>query len=299
MRLALLALALAFPALSQAAPPPMKAGKVAYSGYDDFLFIGWNDSCSVALQYFSYPPLGTGLRGIPDNWRIGTLSIEPGNVTVAVLWADKGMTSNAWDKGRAIEATENLIRAGHVSSGHVEKIRTAHVANRPGLSAIIHSTATFDLGYILKWPPTRFKLDTIHYSPLSNCAFLIFRNKRKPRDTYRYRLVRMLNPGVRRKRARAHVTNGLFLYKEEADIYGAEEELGIAAEMDSDYPLALYYHAALLSTHGNFENSLERLKAAIKLKPEYAKKARKAPEFESLWRDRRFIAIAGKRGFFP
>jgi len=109
----------------------------------------------------------------------------------------------------------------------------------------------------------------------------------------------MLNPDVRRKRARAHVTNGLYLYKERSDIYAAEEELAIAAEMDSDYPLALYYHAALLSTHGLFERALARLRAAVKLKPAYAKKARKAPEFEALRKDLRFIDIVGKSGFFP
>jgi tetratricopeptide (TPR) repeat protein len=104
---------------------------------------------------------------------------------------------------------------------------------------------------------------------------------------------------VRRRRARAHVTNGILLYKEEMDIYSAEAELGIAADMDSDYPLALYYHAQLLSTHGRYDKALERLKAAVKLKPKYKEKAWKADEFESLRRDLRFQAIVEKKPFFP
>jgi len=276
-----------------------KAGRQTAYGYDELTFLGWNDACSVAFQYFSYPPVGDGLRGTPDAWRVGRLTIDPGTVDVEAQWVDQGKSSLAWDKNRVNKMTEELIRTGYAPAGTVEIIREAPVYERRGLRHILHSTAAFQLSYHTTWPKPAFKLGEIHYSPLSNCAFLVFRNSWTPRDSYRYKLVRMLNPGVRRKRARAHVTNAIFLYKERTDIYAAEEELRIAAAMDPEYPLALYYHAVMLANHGRYDESLQRLEAAIKYKPEYAAKSQQEPEFETLWKDTRFRKLVGKRPLFP
>ncbi|MFH2202093.1 MAG: tetratricopeptide repeat protein [Elusimicrobiota bacterium] len=295
----ILVILLSSASLPAAAEPISVAGKESAYGYDELIFLGWNNACSVAFQYFNYPPVGDGLRGVPDNWLVGRLTIDPGTVDVQTQWVDRGESSLAWDPNRVNKMTEELIRTGYAPAGTVETIREAPVYERAGLRHILHSTAAFQLGYLTKWPEPQFKLSEIHYSPLSNCAFMIFRNSWTPRDSYRYKLIRMLNPGVRRNRARAHVTNAIFLYKEKMDIYAAEEELSIAAEMDPEYPLALYHHAAMLSNHGRYEEALGRLEAAIKFKPEYAAKAQEDVEFERLWKDLRFHKIVGKRPLFP
>ena len=299
MRRAFLAIVfLSFCAAAQAATI-LQVGKESETGYDEFMFLGWNNTCAVAVSYFSYPPLGQGLRGQPDYWVIGKHTIEPGDVDVITRWSDKGITSKAWDPNKAKAATEALLKEGFGPAGHAETIRDAETADRPGLAEIIASTDSFNLSYMTDWPKSAYKMSSVYYSPLSNCALVVLRDEDNHRESYRWKLIRLLNPGVRRTRARAHVTNGLLLYKEQMDIYAAEAELAIAAEMDPEYPLALYYHAQLLATHGRFDEALARLKAAVKLKPEYKKKAWKAEEFESLKRDLRFQAIVEKKPFFP
>lgn len=299
MRLITLLVCLLFPAAVSAANPVFTARTMTLTGYDEFIFLGWNNACSVGLQYLSYPPVGHAMRGFPDRWNIGTLTIDPGEIDVETRWTEKGEDPLHWDPARANKATEEILRMGYGPAGHSETIRQARVADKQGLSRIIHSTTTFRLGYPTSWPPKQFVLSKVHYSSLSNCALMLFRNLKNPRDSYRFKLIRILNPGVRRRRARAHVTNGLFLYKEESDIYASEEEMRIAADMDPEYPLALYYHASLLALHGHFDESLARLKEAVTRKPAYAKKAHSAIEFESLWNDRRFIAIVGPKSPFP
>jgi hypothetical protein len=263
-------------------------------GYDELIFLGWNNACSVAIQYFSYPPIGEGLEGVPDTWASGTITIEPGSVDVIKNWVDRGITSQAWDRKESTQKTEEMLRTGYAPTGRVEILREAPVADHPSLEHIIHSTAAFRLGYKKTWPPRRFALERIHYSPLGNCAFLIFRSLPNPRDSHRYRLVRLLNPGVRRMRARAHVTNGLLLFKD-SDMVGAEEELSIATETDPEYPLALYHHSRLLAAHGRFEEAFEKLIAAIKRDKKYAEKAKNAVEFESVNKRSLFKKITGQK----
>lgn len=272
-----------------------RASTMSKTGYDEFVFLGWGSACSVAVQYFSYPPLGSGLSGQPDYWLIGVHKIEPGYVDVQTDWEDKGISAQAWDRARASQATEAALKRGYGPDGYVETIRDAPAASRPGLAEVLQSTESFHLSYMTDWPARDFRLSNVYYSPLSNCALLVFRNQNTPRDSYRWKLLRLLDPGVRRTRARAHVTNGLLLYKEEADIYAAEEELAIASQMDPGYPLGLFYHAQILSLHGRFEEALARLETAVKLKPEYKRKAREAVEFEAMWKDSRFHAIVGKK----
>lgn len=271
------------------------AGTKTLSGYDEFIFLGWDRACSAAIQYFSYPPTGESLQGQPDTWSIGTLTIAPGASVVDKSWSYQGISQKAWDKSAAERSTAELLRASYKNAGHLERIRTAPVADRPGLSAVIHSTAAFTLGYAPQWPPERYKLYRVHYHPLGDCALILFRDILSPRDSYRYNLVRLQNPGARRTRARAHATNAIMLYQK-SDIYAAEEELAIAVEMDPHYPLALYYHALLLANHGRFEDSLDRLQEAVRRNAKYREQARAAIEFESVRKTQRFREIIGRTG---
>ncbi|MFH1724413.1 MAG: tetratricopeptide repeat protein [Elusimicrobiota bacterium] len=287
----LLSLLLAPPAVARPATLIVEQGTRTVAGYDEFLFLGWNDACSVAIQYFGYPPAGQGLQGIPDRWRIGSFTIPPDDVDEEIYWAYRWKEGRHWDRTASEKATEKLLREGYTVSGRVETIRDAPTADQPGLDEILHSTATFEIAYRMTWPPSQYRLTHVHYSPLGTCVFFVFRDLTAPRDGYRTKLARIHNPGVRRKRARAHATNGLLLYKQGVDLYAAEEELAIAVATDPDYPLGRYYHAMLLALHGRFEESLEDLKEAVARDPRYAKKAEEAVEFESLYRDQRFKAI--------
>lgn len=295
MRILLLAALLAAPISAFAASSTfVEVGTRTITGYDEFTFLGWRDGCSAALQYFSYPPIGASMWGLPDTWLIGSVTIPPDTVNPKARWVSRGITAMAWNKDEAIQRTEELLREGYVAGGHVERIRDAKVADRPGLAHIIQSTTTFRLGYRTKWPPRRYKLREVHYSPLGTCAMLVFRYPRRPRRSYRWKLVRLLNPDVRRKRARAHVTNALLLYQE-TDLYGAEDELAIAADMDPEYPAALYHHARLLAAHGRFDEAIVSLGAAVDHDKRYGEKAKKAIEFVEIRRRPVFKDIVGRR----
>lgn len=266
----------------------------ALYGHDTLEFLDWSDSCSVAIKYLLYPRPGEDLMKRPKKWSIGTVSIHAGERHARSQWHYRRKKDQLWDKDHDKRVLEHLKKLGYVNKGHVETLRDAPVAERPGLRHTIHSTSTLKLLPPRAWPPRSYALREIRYSPLGTCVFLTYRNPKKPEDSYRYRLLKLENPTVRRSRARAHVTNGLLLYQK-SDIYAAQEELEIASTMDPSYALARYYHAILLSTHGRFGEALVELKAAVEIDPKYARKAREAIEFDSVWHDPRFKEIVKKR----
>lgn len=265
-------------------------GKTPREGSEELVFIGWNDACAVAIQHMRYPPVGRGLEGVPSSWRIGTLTIPPAETSVRYSWPYESGDGSAWDEGHAARAVEDLVRAGFSRQGPVERIRDAPVAARPGLAGVIDSTGVFRTDHSVSWPPSRYALTRIQYSPLGTCAFAVFEDRAAREGRFSYRLIRILNPESRRVRARAHATNGLLLYKA-SDLYGASEELAIAAETDPDYAHARYYNAVLLSAQGLFDEALAELRAAIALDRRWAEAAKKAPEFASLRKDRRFLGV--------
>jgi len=176
-----------------------------------------------------------------------------------------------------------------VQQGYTETVRPEPTAKRPGLEALIRSTASFEFRQATTWPPRTFVLSKIHYSSLNTCALLLF-HREAPEDAFRYKLIRV-GAQTRRLRARAHVINGLLLYRKEDDLDGALAETTIAAETDPDYGPGRYYHALLLAAHGRFDGALGELAAAVSLDQRFAQKAREAAEFEDLSRDQRFLAI--------
>lgn len=277
-----LVLALLLPGLAAAQDGRVvDTGRATRTGYDEFRFIGFSQACSAAIEYFSYPPTGKGLQGVPEAWKIGTITLDPGSKRETESWRYAGVIQEAWRRAEADMALETLAREGYDRPGAPEKVRDAPLAKHPDLARILPNPRTFQLGYRTQWPEAPWRLAGVHYHPLGNCALVLFRDERRPRDSWRWKLVKILNPGVRRKRARAHLTNGLLLY-EAADIYGALEEAAIAAAMDPGYAAARYHHAVLLAAHGKFDQALVELEAAVAADPDFKAKAREAVEFERL-----------------
>jgi len=264
-------------------------------GRDKLVFLGWNNACSVAIQYFSYPKLGESILGTPDKWKVGTVSIGPGADKEEHEWIYTHTKSEYWDPNRSRMDSQSLIQEGYDIPGFVERLRKAPVADHPELFHVLHTTLPFNTGGRVSWPEERFILAEVRYSPYGHCAFITYRDETKPRASYDFRLIRMLEPGVRRRRARAHTTNGILLYKENTDIYAAEQELAIATQMDPKYSLALYYHGAFLIQHGSYDEGLNRLKAAVKISPRFIEKAIAAKEFETVRDHPEFKRIIRKK----
>jgi len=287
----LLLLALAVPGRTYETAQLVGGGTRTATGYDELLFANWGRGCSAALRYFSYAPTGETMEGLPVTWGIGSLTIHPGEPRPREDWVYKGITSKAWETWRADDAAAALKKKGYLVPGRAERVSPPQPGKAPSPEeALLLSTGAFQLADPVRWPAANYRLDAVHYSPLSTCLFVVFRDTHTPTDTYRYRLIRIQNPGVRRVRARAHVSHGLLLYQD-GDIYRALEELSTAASMDPDYSVARYHHAVLLATHGRIEEALSELKIAAARDPQYAKKAGDAVEFRPLYRDQRFKAL--------
>ncbi|MBI2362058.1 MAG: hypothetical protein HYV15_01565 [Elusimicrobia bacterium] len=173
----------------------------------------------------------------------------------------------------------------------MESLRFRRVADQPGLESFLMSTASFKTDPPLAGIPERFRFSRVYYSPLGSCALFMFQDAANPRDGIRTVLARLPEPGIRHARARAHVTNGLLFYRNEADLGAAEAELAVASAMDPRHGLARYHHAVLLTLHGRFDEAIASLKAAVARNGEYADEARRAPEFEPLRADTRFTRI--------
>jgi len=269
-------------------------GDAKKAGTDEFVIIGWNQGCSIALGYKSYPRLGKGMVGIPDEWRVGTVSLPPDSDT-EVRTSSYDPSKGYWDPSRWDHTVGKLKDARYDQPGYPEEIRAAEVTERPDIAASILSTGSLKVSQVVDWPDARFRFARVIYNPLGSCALLVYRDEKRPQQSYDFKLVRLSDVSVRRDRAKAHAVNGLLLYKNQSDIYAALEELAIAEAMAPRYSLALYYHAQLLALHGDFEESLKRLRKVFSEEPSYRKKAKKAIEFEAMRKDPRFKALVKGR----
>lgn len=290
--LALLALFAAPDALAQGRNTFIAVGTATRSGYEELSLVGWGEGCSVAVKYLRYPPEGFGLRGIPDAFRIGTISLAPDGTAQVERWMYSSDRGRGWSAKDMEAAAERLRDQGrHDNKGTTERLRKGRVGDQPGLEALLTSTAVFQADPPLGGFPERFRFLAVHYSPLISCALFDFADPASPRDGHRLVLARLPEPGVRRARARAHVTNALLLYRHDGDLTAAEAELAVASAMDPNYALARYHHALLLSLHGRFNEALASLKAAVTQDGAFAVEARKAPELEALKNDPRLKAL--------
>lgn len=290
--LALLAVLAAPDAFAQGRNTFIAVGTATRSGYEEVSLVGWGEGCSVAVKYLRYPPEGIGLRGIPDAFRIGTVTLPPDGEAQVERWMYSSDKGRGWSPEDMAAAAERLRDQGrHDRKGTTERLRKGRVADQPGLEALLTSTAVFQSDPPLGGFPERFRFSAVHYSPLISCALFEFVDPASPRDGYRLVMARLPEPGVRRSRARAHVTNALLFYRNDADLTAAEGELAVASAMDPNYPLARYHHALLLSLHGRFNEALASLKAAVSKDGSFAVEARKAPELEALKNDPRLKAL--------
>jgi hypothetical protein len=267
-------------------------GTATRSGYEELSLVGWGEGCSVAVKYLRYPPEGIGLRGIPDAFRIGTLSLAPDGEAQVERWLYSSDKGRGWSPEDMAAAAERLRDQGrHDRKGTTERLRKGRVADQPGLETLLTSTAVFQADPPLGGFPERFRFSAVHFSPLISCALFDFVDPASPRDGHRLLMARLPEPGVRRARARAHVTNALLFYRNEGDLTSAEAELAVASAMDPNYALARYHHALLLSLHGRFNEALASLKAAVSKDGAFAAEARKATELEALKNDPRLKAL--------
>ncbi|MBI3547578.1 MAG: hypothetical protein HY078_00860 [Elusimicrobia bacterium] len=239
-----------------------------------------------------YPAIGQGLEGVPNWGRIGTLTLPtaasrgPAIENMNLSYDGTG----GWIASEANLQFEMLTRAGYTQSKFTETIRPDPVAQRAGLEQVIRSTAAFETQDRLTWPGADFWLQSVHYSPLGQCAFAVFKRP-TPSDSYRWRLFHT-NTGARRTRARAHVTNGLMLFKA-GDLAGGQAETQIAADMDPNYAYGRFYNAALLAALGRTEEAIADLKAAVAADAKLAEKAQETVEFQDLRDDPRFQKAVG------
>lgn len=289
---ALLALALSAPADAAPRPYLVRGGTATLTGYEEFSHLGWGDACSIAVKYLRFPKEGVGMRGIPDAFRVGIISLGPQDDKQAERWTYASDKGTGYSPESLAAVSEELRDKGrHDQAGTVERLRFRRVADQPGLEDFLMSTAAFRTDPVISGIPDRFRFSAVYYSPLGSCALFLFQDAGNHRDGIRTVLARLPEPGIRHQRARAHVTNGLLFYRNEADLAAAEAELAVAATMDPRYGLARYHHAVLLTLHGRFDEAVASLKAAVARNAEYADEARRAPEFDALREDGRFLAI--------
>jgi tetratricopeptide (TPR) repeat protein len=281
---------------AQTVVTPEARGRV---GYEEVIVNGWGAGCSVAIRHFRYPPAAEGTQMDPNWGRLGTVTLEPDKRQPTVNWFMQVKDGSPYYKGWMIAAEDQLSRAGYETQGFYERVRPDPVAPNRDLEPLIKSTASLRVGYTVAYASAPYALSRVYYSPLGNCAFLVFERPGYPPNLFKYQLVRV-PVEVRRERAQAHLTNALLLYKNLNDVYGALEEAATAASMDPRLAEARYHHAAMLAVHGRFEDSLKELREAVQLDPNYGKVARKAIEFEDLWKQPRFKqAIEVKPGSMP
>lgn len=258
---------------------------------EEFSLIGWSKACSAAVRHARLPSAAD-----PDVdaafLRVGALTLAPDRDQVREEWLLEVQGPDAMRPEEPEAVSSRLAHSGYPRPGFVERVRPEPAAPQPGLEQLLRSTASFQVSHAARWPPPEsYAIDRAYYSPLKSCALILFRRAAAPRD-YRHVLVRV-QPDAHRRRARAHATNGLLLYRL-SDLEGALAELEIAARMAPDFALARYHHAALLAADGRFEEALGELSAAVRLDRRYAETARSAPEFEELREDRRFKAVAAR-----
>ncbi len=257
-------------------------------------FLGWNAACSLAIAHYSYPYIGEAIANEPIVTKIGTLTIPPGKNKSRADWGISWDGSKTWRPMIAGKTMNDFGEAGYGRPGYVETIRPEPIARRPGLEQLLRSTETLKARDRKGWPGKAWTLARIHYSPLTTCAFVLYELEEAQETFFNYRLVRIYNPAVRTQRARAHVENGLLLFKG-GDIEGALEEMEIAAQLSPTTGPARYHHAALLTVSGHMDQALVELDAAIKLNPRYEKMALDNVDFDSLYNDARFKKLTGQK----
>lgn len=248
---------------------------------EQLAIVGWNNACSVAVNHLGFPFRGQAIYEDPVVTRIGTLTLAAGASKVVTKWEADWSGSNSWRPEEAKLLLSKYLAAGYTDRGYPETIRPARIAPGRGLEEIILSTATLGIRGAVDWPGPPWRLARIHYNRLSNCALVVFDDRRGEHALYRYVLTRVYNTAARPERARAHLTNGLLLFNE-GELIGAKEETGIAASTYPQGALNHYHYAAMLANSGEVEQAMAELREAVAQREELRKKAAEDRDFENL-----------------
>ncbi len=253
---------------------------------EELAVVGWNDACSLALTHFGYPRLGEAAQAEPVMTRIGTISIAPGEQVSKLVWTAGWDGADTWDAAQAKKAIAGLIAAGYKERGFVETVR-------PGSDAVLLSSAAFALRPAVVWPPSSWRLDRVHYSPLDACALFVFARAGYAQPVFRTLMGRVYDPGARLDRARVHAENAREVF-ESGDIDGGLAEAAIAAEAAPGDASSRYVHAAMLSVAGQLKEALAELAEAVKRDAKLKARARGDIDFEPLLKDAKFRELTGK-----
>lgn len=271
------------------------AGAAHAVDYETFSVLGWKyGSCSVALTHFGYPALGAAAVEEPVLVRVGRLTIAPGRVDAKADWLIANEGAYAYYASDVKNASNKLAAAGYVKAGFSETVRPDPVGAQPGLEEILRSTAALAASAARGWPNRQdYRISEIRYSPLSECALILYNLKDTKKDIFEYVLTRIASPQARQVRARAHVENALVLLNA-GGIEAAAAETAIAARMAPEYALARYHQAMLLCLTGALTEALDELETALKLDPKFKSQARQERNFETLFKDRRFKGLTAR-----
>ncbi len=267
--------------------------------HEEYVIVGWNDSCAVAVERYAYPRLGEAIASEPITSRIGTLSIVTAKPTVETRWVLETDGANTYDKGAIDVIRRRLRKAGYERPGFNEVIRDSETVVSPGSAEVILSTAVLEARPDF-WPDTNlWRWGRAHYNPLGTCALLVYEKIGEP-QRYKFLLTRIYNPSARADRGRAHTTNGRLLFNN-GDLRGALAETEIGARMAPELGATRYHYAAMLAMNGRLTDSMRELSAAIKLDERFADKAADDEDFESLLvrQDFRELVLKQKRAGPP
>ena len=256
-------------------------------GYEEVAVLGWNDACSVALRHYRYPPFAEGAEPEPVAGRVGAVVLKPDSALPRGVWTLEVKEGTLWDRAQAAAAHDALTRIGFTRQGLRERLRKEPAPPGGPRLATFESTASLRVGYAVPIPSAPYSLSWVDYSPLGNCAFLLYEKQGRPPGVYRYQLVR-IPLDVRRERAQAHLKNAELLYRKGEDTYGSLDEAEIAAGMDPRLGEARYRYAMMLALHGRFDEALRELREAVVIDPAYGRQAKEAVEFDDLHGQPRF-----------
>jgi len=254
---------------------------------ETFYRLGWNDACSVAVLHYGFPFLGEALAAEPVMSRIGTYTTAPGQTKPEAKWLYLAKGKFSWKPEKADKAKTDLAKKGYVKAGYKETLRPDPVVDDRDLPRLLGTLDTLKLP--ADFAPIEepgFRLAFIHYSPIGACGLLVYyrsgtTKEGKLKEFFRPVLARIGNPVARTDRALAHTTNGLLLF-ERGDLAGALAETRIAAVMAPDYALARYHYGGQLALAGQTREALAELEAAVRMDPQYKKKARSDLDWDSL-----------------
>ncbi|MBI5211442.1 MAG: tetratricopeptide repeat protein [Elusimicrobia bacterium] len=249
--------------------------------------VGWLKSCSVAVEYYGFPVLGSAIATDPIMVRIGTLSIGGPDSQMAKTWLIEEEGRKIWRPEQAAKTIDNLRKAGYVLAGSSEPVTVA-AAGFADIDEVILTTKAFSARSPGGWPGKEFVFHRIYYSPLNNCALFVYRwTGAREKDFFQFILVETRNPRARVLRADARLSLSRRLF-DAGDLAGALGEAGLAAALSPDSPEARYRHAALLALSGHHEAALDELAEAVKRDKKLKERARKDLDLENLRKDKRF-----------